>query len=280
MPRVYAIFASFVFAGIVLGPFGTFETLSMSQRVGFSFITNAVCWLIGIAVTVPSRIYLEGKGIPRNVALLIACTLATAFICPSFVFILETELGQAVPVSRVIEDLALIWLVVIFLSFSLLARYSPQPAEAGLDAQASNAIPKTGPGAEENRPCHANPSACRLLARISPSKRGVLYALVAQDHYVEVVTSRGVELILMRLADAIESCDQEESLRIHRSAWVTRQGVREIKRCGRNMRAVLHNGREIAVARSSEKAVAAMFGRFCDHAELPVESSSVSASRA
>lgn len=275
MPRLYMIFAAFVFGGAILGPFGTFEALSLSQRVGFSVITNTVCWTIGIAITVPVRTFLEQRGVPRGLAIIIGSSFANALLFPIFIQMLQLELGVEIPLARIIEGLALVWFLVTFLTFGFLtvttesiagAEDSPtrsvpensRPGKTDTSVPPSRANEATASG--DSGPCHAYPTKCLLQKKLPREKQGMLYAMVAQDHYVEVITENGATLVLSRLSDAIDTCDKEDCLRVHRSAWVTMQGVDRVEKTGRNMQIILRNGRAVPVARSSEHLVRAMFG--------------------
>ncbi len=71
-----------------------------------------------------------------------------------------------------------------------------------------------------------------LLDRLPLEKRGSLVALSATDHYVEVITTAGRALILMRLADAIRETEPVHGLQVHRSHWVALAQVRAVTRRG------------------------------------------------
>ncbi len=71
-----------------------------------------------------------------------------------------------------------------------------------------------------------------LLRRLPLEKRGALVALTATDHYVEVITDRGRELVLMRLADAMAEAAPVPGLQVHRSHWVALDRVRAVQRRG------------------------------------------------
>lgn len=89
-----------------------------------------------------------------------------------------------------------------------------------------------------------------VLNRLPLHLRGQLLALSVQDHYVEVITDAGADLVLMRLGDAIGEAAPEPGLQVHRSHWVATAAVRSARRKGDG--AVLHlaNGRDIPVSRS------------------------------
>lgn len=88
----------------------------------------------------------------------------------------------------------------------------------------------------------------RVPARLTG---GELYAVSAEDHYLRVHTSRGDDLILMRLSDAIGELAPLEGLRVHRSWWVARAGVERVRRDGEKLILVLRSGAEAPVARGN-----------------------------
>jgi hypothetical protein len=93
------------------------------------------------------------------------------------------------------------------------------------------------------------PGTPRLLAR-SQKLRGTLYCLEMQDHYVCVHCSAGTDLLLLRLRDAIEEVEGVEGLQVHRSWWVARSAVRQIRREGSRLVLRLENGIDVPVSRS------------------------------
>lgn len=72
----------------------------------------------------------------------------------------------------------------------------------------------------------------RLLDRLPPDKRGRLVAPSVDDHYVRVRTTRGEDMLLMRLGDAIRVTAPTPGLRVHRSHWVARDAVQTVRREG------------------------------------------------
>lgn len=98
----------------------------------------------------------------------------------------------------------------------------------------------------------------RLLDRLPEKIRGgALYALEAEDHYLRAHTSRGSDLILMRMADAEAELEGVEGLRVHRSWWVARAGVASARREGERIILTLKSGAEAPVSRANAAAVRA-----------------------
>jgi hypothetical protein len=101
---------------------------------------------------------------------------------------------------------------------------------------------------------HAAPQGAppaRFLARLPAKLYGAdLWAVSAEDHYLRVHTSRGEELILMRLADAIDELEGLEGAQTHRSWWVARAAIREVKRGDGRATIILPNEKEAPVSRT------------------------------
>ncbi len=89
-----------------------------------------------------------------------------------------------------------------------------------------------------------------ILARLPLDKRGTLVALSVQDHYVEVETTKGKTLILLRLSDAIGECAPIKGLQIHRSYWVAQDQIVSARRIGEAAVVVTATGVKLPVARS------------------------------
>ena len=90
----------------------------------------------------------------------------------------------------------------------------------------------------------------RFFERLPPKlKGGVLYAVAAEDHYLRLHTSKGTDLILMRLSDAIAELDGVEGAQTHRSWWVAKNAVESTRRDGDRLILVLKGGAEAPVSR-------------------------------
>ncbi len=98
-------------------------------------------------------------------------------------------------------------------------------------------------------PAVATPPA--ILDRLPFDKRGALVALSVSDHYVSVMTTRGQEMILMRLADAIRETGDIAGMQVHRSHWVALDQIASVQRTGDRAMMTLSTGSEIPVSRSN-----------------------------
>lgn len=94
------------------------------------------------------------------------------------------------------------------------------------------------------------PQTPALLDRLPLDKRGALMAVSVQDHYVSVTTTKGSEMLLMRLSDAIKETAPVAGLQVHRSHWVAVGQVAKAERIGDRAVLTLTNGAEVPASRS------------------------------
>ena len=106
---------------------------------------------------------------------------------------------------------------------------------------------------------HAAPvgtPAPRFLDRLPAKLRGAaLHAVEAEDHYLRLHTSRGQDLILMRLSDAIAELEGIEGAQTHRSWWVAKAAVEGARRGDGRATLQLTGGVEAPVSRAYAKAL-------------------------
>jgi len=91
----------------------------------------------------------------------------------------------------------------------------------------------------------------RFLERLPPKLRGgEIYAVEAEDHYLRLHTSKGQDLILLRLSDAVAELEGIEGAQTHRSWWVARAAVRDARRGDGRATLTLTSGVEAPVSRA------------------------------
>ncbi len=113
--------------------------------------------------------------------------------------------------------------------------------------------PKSGEDASPST--RQSPDEVPFLKRLPAHLGKELIALQAQDHYLEVTTARGKDLILMRLSDAEEELANYPGMRVHRSWWVARSAVAGIETAGDRMSVRLSNDVIVPVSRGKRPAV-------------------------
>jgi hypothetical protein len=96
-----------------------------------------------------------------------------------------------------------------------------------------------------------------FLQRLPPQLGRDLVALEAEDHYLRVHTSRGSQLVLARMSDAVAQLGGHDGLQVHRSWWVSADAVTAVDvKDGRTVLR-LSNGLSAPVSRTYLQAVRA-----------------------
>ncbi|UDF03671.1 LytTR family DNA-binding domain-containing protein [Asticcacaulis sp. AND118] len=114
------------------------------------------------------------------------------------------------------------------------------------------APPASGPAVE------TPPERVAFLDRLPfKHQKADIYALSAEDHYLRVHTSAGSTLILMRLYDAIRELEGIEGSQTHRSWWVARDAIEDIRRQDGRVSLTLRGEIEAPVSRSYQKVLKA-----------------------
>jgi len=96
-----------------------------------------------------------------------------------------------------------------------------------------------------------------LMERLPIEKRGPVQSMSMQDHYVVVSTTRGTEMVLMRMADAVAELSSESGEQIHRSHWVNTDFVAASERDKGQHIVVMKDGKRLPVSRTYIKAARA-----------------------
>ncbi len=98
---------------------------------------------------------------------------------------------------------------------------------------------------------HAQPAPPKFLERLPLKLRGAeVWAVESEDHYLRLHTSKGQDLILMRLADAVSELEGIEGLQVHRSWWVARDAIVAARRGDGRATLTLKDGAEVPVSRT------------------------------
>ena len=108
---------------------------------------------------------------------------------------------------------------------------------------------------------HAAPAGAappRFLERLPVKLRGSeIFAVEAEDHYLRLHTSKGQDLILMRMGDAVAELEGLEGAQVHRSWWVAKAAVKDSRRGDGRATLTLKDGARVPVSRAYAKALRA-----------------------
>ena len=96
-----------------------------------------------------------------------------------------------------------------------------------------------------------------IVNKLAMPKRGALWAISSELHYLRIYTDVANDLVLMRLSDAVERLATFDGIQIHRSHWVARQGIRDLVKQDGALEVELHNGVRLPVSRANAASVRA-----------------------
>ena len=214
----------------LVGPFDTEDYLRLLPRLAY--------WMAVVALTFATGVF---------VSALVERTLAPRALGTHVVPILA---GIAIGIVIAAEILALNW--VLFDVFPFQADVVLPLAVNGIIVSIiiSLALNHFHGAASSD-----TSEAPRILSRLPFEKRGALMALSVSDHYVEVTTTKGKELVLMRLSDAMDETGTVAGLQVHRSHWVALNAVEKSRREGAKAVLTLKTGDEVPVSRTYLPAV-------------------------
>ena len=233
LPGQGVVLSSLVALFAFTGPFGTYDSIGPLARLGYWSVALGANWLVCASVNMLALRYLAGASWPRRTLAVAGLSLLTAVPGTGVVFTAEAVFRPGYVAAGMLPTVYLSVTVLMFaitiLILLLAAARSPAP-------QSSPKARRMG-GAE------------RFLDRL-PEKIGRdLVCLSMADHYVEVFTTLGSALVLMRFADAVAELEGAGGLRVHRSHWVSRAHVQGVLRRDGSTILRLTGDREIPVSR-------------------------------
>jgi LytTr DNA-binding domain len=229
----------------VIGPFGSIDqpfAVRLFTWLSFSYLGYAIYSPMGFFV---DRAHLA-LDLPVLPLWLVAALIATIPMTAAIYFI--QFMPNVPPVPSVEEGLtSYLYVFVIGGGITLLFNFIGPRANEAREVPAEEQL-----SVSESAPYTAAPSTLSnpLFDQLPPSLGSDVIALQMEDHYVRVHTSLGSELVLMRLRDALAHVSDIDGRQVHRSWWVARLAVEDVRREGRNVRLVLPGGLEAPVSRA------------------------------
>lgn len=237
----------------IIGPFG-----SINQ----SFPVRLVSWLafayIGYAIYSPMGVLVDrmhdALDLPKGPLWLFATLIATV---PMTVMVYIVQfMPDWPPVPPLDEALTSYFYVFVIgggvtLLFNVIGSGGEnlQRTDNSIADRVDTAVAEQSPAARPVETLPVPPSN-PLIDQLPGELGSDVIALEMEDHYVRVHTALGSELVLMRLRDALAYVSDIDGRQVHRSWWVSRLAVEDVKREGRNVRLVLSGGLEAPVARA------------------------------
>lgn len=223
------VWIALIGASVVIGlsgPFETFTRLPTLPRLLYWTLIVISTYVIGTAVShLAAQLTSKFSTVPQITLTTLACGISVTAYLAVVNFLLFG--------SRIALDTTLL------AQFAIVAAISAVVIIGGFLA--------TGPASNVAPP--------EILSRISYEKRGALVSLTATDHYVEVATTKGREMLLMRLRDAIGETGDIDGLQVHRSHWIATEQLQAVKRDRDRAILTMSDGVEIPVSRSYMPAI-------------------------
>jgi LytTr DNA-binding domain len=213
LPRVGAEFALLVAAGLfmgALGPYGT-DILRGGQRYAYWLLCIVGGGAIGIAID---------EALARRAGSFWRRLAASSVLMTPAVTGLVVLVGRLVigPAQRPPALATLIWQVFVVSAAVMAVRAL---------------VWRRGPVVVETRTVVAPPlpeAEAAFRRRLSARRRGArLIAIEADDHYLKVHTDAGVELVTLRLADALDELSGAHGFQVHRSWWVAAEAIEAVR---------------------------------------------------
>lgn len=261
-PRLWATFAAVVLIFWVTGPYGTAERLALVPRLGFWLVLHALTWAIAIVSAVFANGILREMVTSGFVRMMIGAAVASIPIGLVTTAIGSVTFSVAPTAAGVLTDIATGLL--LSLSFCALTWMTMnRDAASELDDTGTFAATPDTRGHQASigpTTFQENTGQVPLLLRLKHANRGVPLHLTVSDHYTEVTTTAGRELILLRFADALGELGPVQGLQVHRSHWVADAHVARLVRDNGRMTIQLGDGTEVPVSRTYATAVRQRWG--------------------
>ncbi|MEX0969015.1 MAG: LytTR family DNA-binding domain-containing protein [Paracoccaceae bacterium] len=229
-----ALWALVSLAAGLMGPFGTYDALPLLWRLPYWTVVAGGSILLS---ELAGRLVASWQ-VNRRLVRLLAFGVVYGLVLSGLINLLNTAVFAGWPWWQGWLQIAGFVAAVECLVFAVVWLLAPRPPKAA----------------------HHDPE-LHLMARLTPANRAPLVRLEAQDHYLLVVTCKGQELVLMRMADAMAELANASGMQVHRSHWVARRAMQSLRRDGGRMWLVLANGGgEVPVSRANQAGLRALLG--------------------
>lgn len=239
-PRLWIVFSIVCAIFALTGPFGTFESLKFPARLGYWVIVQILTWGLALSVISLCGALRQRPAFSDMATVLVGALIAAVPIGFVVELVGANTFDRPLTLAGIVGQAALSAPVSVLLGLlvSLFLREAKPEQVVSSSAPASAIKPGD-----------------RLLRRLPAEKRGALLYLSMQDHYVEVVTSNGSALILLRFQEALDELIGYDGLQVHRSHWAAFDAVEEVQREAGKVLLKMRDGTTLPVSRSFAKPV-------------------------
>lgn len=234
--RVIVIWMVSSIAMVLAGPFGTYDGLTIAERLVYWPSIIALSFVIGFAVR-PLVLNLS-PGLGSWPADFATSVLFTALFAP--LLLLITRYMASVPDEQLMSPA-----MMAGICFSIPMATAALRQFLHSTHQATSAVGNREPS--------------RLLRRLGEEANHI-HHIGVRDHYVDVYSDIGRTSLLMRFSDALAEVEEAAGLRVHRSHWVAYRSIDGIERDGNRLFLRLTTGTQIPVSRNYRKQVETELG--------------------
>lgn len=208
-----------------VGPFGTFDVLNFPARLGY--------WALLVGVSVIGSqlpLTLENQSVTLHIVVWVGFILGLSALILGVNAALFADWWS---LRKFLQMLVYVTLIVfaVHVFFWLIHFARPVSQTPDVDPQ------------------------IRFLRRVPISVRGPLVRIEAQDHYLNVITTKGAALILMRMSEAVDELQGTEGIVVHRSHWIAVPQVQAHKREKSRDLLTMSDGTDVPVSRSNRAVV-------------------------
>lgn len=212
----------------VAGPFGTDQLLGFAARMIYWIVMVFLTY--GVSTAVSRVVVPRMSGHPFAVMVIVIGLLSGAAVTMVVMVQNTIVFGSWLDGDEVLQFMATLFTITLIVTTAL--------------AVVSRHL-------DQKHVSPARPAPPALLERLPIDKRGPLIALSVEDHYVRIRTTKGEELVLLRLADAIREVGDTTGDQVHRSHWAAFDQVQSARREGDRAILTMRDGTEIPVSRAN-----------------------------
>lgn len=216
----------------LLGPFNTEALLPLLQRLVYWCALVTLTYDVGSLVNAVLGVWMRGQS---RIALLVATTLGVGIAVTIVVFAINYVVFSHIPAADEIVAFLATTFAICAIVNGALHYFFPRMEKQG-------PAPVDAPPARKTAP---------LLDRLPLDKRAALVAISVEDHYVRIQTTKGEDMVLLRLSDAIREVGDTNGAQVHRSHWIAFDQVTSAKRVADRAVLTMTNGSEIPVSRAN-----------------------------
>lgn len=243
-PRFWVVLASVAAVLAIIGPFGTYGTLSLPARAAYWGVAAVGCFWVGFVTSVFVATQAEDWRIPAPLAQIVGGLVAGIPVALVVAMLNSIAFGEALLGSFVgILPYAAAIAVIIGIIYEVIEQREAKAAQRTAMRSDTDTI-VAAPEADGN--------AAALMAKLPVTIGRDIVHLNAQDHYVAVRTTGGEALVLISMADAADALGAR-GMRVHRSWWVAHRHMRELVYRDGAPRLITSLGDEVPVGRSYRK---------------------------